>query len=448
MHSPPIAPPDRDSPLELGGPTRVMPRRPVEQPSEEALVHLPVGMDWWLLAAVVGLAALGLVMSFSASIYPAVHNHGGDESYFLDRHIRYLVLSLIALLVGMHLPYQAWRKMAYPFLGLVILTLCYTLLFGETRNRATRWILVAGVTFQPAELAKFAFVVYLAYSLAKKAATNAISTFHIGLLPHFLAWALVFGLCMKQPDLGTGLVLGILLFSLTFLAGARIAYLLFFGMGGGVLLVTFLINDPMRSKRLMAFLEPLAHRSATAYQLFNGKLAVATGGLWGRGLGASRQKLGFIPEAHTDFVLSIIGEELGVIGISLVAFAFVFLCIRGFRIAMHARCEFGRLLAMGVVVLVGAQASINFGVVLGLLPTKGLTLPFVSYGGSSLLVMALAIGVLLNVGRGGREDFAWPGLPGIPSWLKWTRRPANVRRNADVIRPEVYGPDEGAEEAL
>ena len=196
------------------------------------------------------------------------------------------------------------------------------------------------------------------------------------------------------------------------------------GMGGGVLLMTFLINDPIRSKRLMAFLEPLAHRSATAYQLFNGKLAVATGGLFGSGLGTSRQKLGFIPEAHTDFVLSIIGEELGVIGISLVAFAFTFVLVRGLRIALHSRCEFGRLLAMGIVVLIGAQTAINFGVVLGLLPTKGLTLPFISYGGSSLLVMSLAVGILLNVGRGGREDFKWP-KPKLLELLP--RRRANAR---------------------
>ncbi len=256
--------------------------------------------------------------------------------------------------------------------------------------------------------------------------TNSIRTFHLGLLPHFIVWALVFGLCMKQPDLGTGLVLGILLFTMTFMAGARIAYLLFFGMGGSAVLMTFLINDPMRSKRLMAFLEPLAHRSATAYQLFNGKLAVATGGLFGQGLGASRQKLGFIPEAHTDFVLSVIGEELGVVGIALIAFAFVFLAYRGLRIALHARCEFGRLLAMGIVVLVSAQAAINFGVVLGLLPTKGLTLPFVSYGGSSLMVMSLSMGVLLNVGRGGRADFSWPDLAVGPIAGRG-RRPSNAR---------------------
>ena len=395
--------------LAIDGPTRVMTRRPVEEASEAALVPLPVGMDWWLLAAVVMLAAFGVVMAFSASVYPAVHAHG-NESHFLDRHVRYLALGLVAMLFGLHLPYQAWRRLAYPLLGMVIGLLVYVMFFGETRNRATRWILIAGVSFQPAELGKLVFVIYLAYSLSKKAATNAIQTFHIGLLPHFLVWALVFFLCMKQPDLGTGLVLAILLFTLTFVAGARIAYLLFFGMGGAVLLMTFLINDPMRSKRLMAFLEPLAHRSATAYQLFNGKLAVATGGLFGNGLGTSRQKLGFIPEAHTDFVLSIIGEELGVIGISLVAFAFTFVLVRGLRIALHARCEFGRLLAMGIVVLIGAQTAINFGVVLGLLPTKGLTLPFISYGGSSLLVMSLAVGVLLNVGRGGREDFKWPKL--------------------------------------
>ncbi len=422
----PIIEPDDGAEFEFDGPTRVMDRRPEVNPSDEALVPLPVGMDWWLLATIVLIAALGLVMAFSASIYPAVHSHG-DESFFLNRHIHYLGLGLLALLFGLHVPYQAWRKLAYPMLALVIGLLVYVMLFGETRNRATRWIVIAGTSFQPAELGKFVFVVYLAFSLSKKAATNAIQTFHIGLLPHFLVWALVFGLCMKQPDLGTGLVLAILLFTMTFIAGARIAYLLFFGMSGGGLLMTFLINDPMRSKRLMAFLEPLAHRSATAYQLFNGKLAVATGGLAGRGLGASRQKLGFIPEAHTDFVLSIIGEELGVIGISLVAFAFAFVLIRGLRIALHARCEFGRLLAMGIVVLIGAQTAINFGVVLGLLPTKGLTLPFISYGGSSLLVMSLAVGVLLNIGRGGREHFHWPS----PREL-WRRRGDSERLAAQA----------------
>lgn len=392
------------SALDIDAPTRVIEGGPGVAPADDAVVPMPVGMDWWLLTAVMLLATLGVVMAFSASIFTAVHEHGGQESYFLQRHLLYAGLGFVALMVGAHLPYQFWREAAYSVLFATVLALIAVLLIGETRNRATRWLVLGGVSFQPAEVAKLAFIIYLARSLSRKAATNVIQTFHIGLLPHLIVWGLLLLLCMKQPDLGTGLVLATLLFSMTFVAGARIAYLLFFFFTGAAGLVMFLLRDPMRSRRIMAFLDPLGHRNATAYQLFNGKLAVATGGLFGQGLGASRQKLGFIPEAHTDFVLAIVGEELGVIGLALVAILFAFILMRGLRIAMHSRCEFGRLLALGITLLIGTQAAINFGVVLGLLPTKGLTLPFVSYGGSSLLVMALGVGILLNVGRGGRPD--------------------------------------------
>ena len=396
--------------LGMDGPTRVMSAGPNVAPSARALVPMPVGMDWTLLCAVMLLASFGVVMAFSASIFTAVHNHAGNETFFLTRHLAYAGLGLVVMMVAAHVPYQAWRQLAYPLLGVTILSLIAVLLVGETRNRATRWLVLGGVSIQPAEIAKVAFIIYLARSLSQKAETNAIQTFHIGLLPHMIVWSLLLALCMKQPDLGTGLVLAVLLFTMTFVAGARIAYLLFFGFSGAAGLIFFLIHDPMRSKRILAFLEPLRYRSATAYQLFNGKLAVATGGLFGNGLGASRQKLGFIPEAHTDFVLAIVGEELGIIGLSLVAVTFMVVLIRGLRIALHARCEFGRLLALGITLLLGTQAAINFGVVLGLLPTKGLTLPFVSYGGSSLLVMSLAVGILLNVGRGGRPGFSLPPL--------------------------------------
>ncbi len=396
--------------IHVTGPTRVMEAGPNVVPSGRALVPMPVGMDWLLFGTVMLVATIGVTMAFSASIFTAVHNHAGNENFFLTRHLVYATLGLVVMMIGAHFPYQGWKQLAYPVLGFTVASLIAVLLFGETRNRATRWLMLGPISFQPAEVAKLAFIIYLARSLSKKAKTNAISTFHIGLLPHMLVWVVLLFLCMKQPDLGTGLVLAVLLFTMTFVAGARIAYLLFFGTAGAAGLVWFLVRDPMRSKRIMAFLDPEGHRLATAYQLFNGKLAIATGGLFGNGLGASRQKLGFIPEAHTDFVLAIVGEELGVIGLSLVAIAFTIILIRGLRIALHARDEFGRLLALGITLLLGTQAAINFGVVLGLLPTKGLTLPFVSYGGSSLLVMSMAVGILLNVGRGGRPEFALPPL--------------------------------------
>ena len=401
-----------DDGFALASPTRVVPPPPMPK-SPAALVPVPPGMDWPLLATVMGLMTVGLVMSYSASIFVALHQHAGDDTHFLTRHLAHLGVGLVALFVGAHLPYQAWRKLAYVFMVGCVLALVAVLLFGETRNRATRWLLIAGVPLQPAEVAKFAFVVYLAHSLTKKISREVVGSFALGFLPHAFVWLVVFALCMKQPDLGTGVVLGVLLFTMTYVAGTNVSYLILLVFGAFGSLVAFVIHDPMRSRRLVAFLEPLQYRDTTGFQLFNGKLAVATGGLFGNGLGLSRQKLGFVPEAHTDFVLSIIAEELGLVGVALVALGFLFMLLRGLRIALRAHDEFGRLLAAGVTILIGTQAAVNFGVVMGTLPTKGLTLPFVSHGGSSLAAMGLAVGVLLNVGRGGNPDFAWPRLPGF-----------------------------------
>ncbi len=407
----------------LGGPTRVSHAAPTMAVSDAELVHHPVGMDWPLFATIAALATLGLIMAFSASYYLAVHRFG-NEHLFLDRHVQYLGAAAFALLLFANVPYQAWSKLAYPAIVVVLIALIAVPIFGVTRNRATRWLMFGPITFQPAELAKVVFVAYLARSLSKKAEQNSIQTFNVGLLPHLLVWTLLCGLCMKQPDLGTALVLAVLLFTLTFIAGARIAPLLFLGLSGLGLLIGFLIHNPMRSRRITAFLHNFEHRDSVGYQLWNSKLAVAMGGVFGRGLGGSHQKLGFVPEAHTDFVLAIIGEELGVVGIAFIAVCFMFILYRGTRIALSARDEFGRLLAMGITVLFGTQAAVNFGVVLGLLPTKGLTLPFVSYGGTSLVVMAMAAGVLLNVGRGGDPDFAWPQLP---TGSRRRGRPGNTR---------------------
>lgn len=431
-----LDPPD-DSDAALGGPTLVM-QAPNHPRSEAALVPLPVGMDWGLFATVIALMTFGVIMAYSASVYVALHQHG-NEAHFLWRHLAHAGVAVVTLVVAVLIPYQLWRKLAYPLLIVTVGMLLLVMAFGETRNNATRWLLIAGIPFQPAELAKFAFVTYLAHSLTKKVSSAAVHTFRLGFLPHALVWLVVFGLCMKQPDLGTGLVLAVLLFTMTYIAGTNVAYLVFLVFGGVFALVTFLIHDPMRSKRLTAFLEPLQYRDTTGFQLFNGKLAVATGGLFGNGLGLSRQKLGFVPEAHTDFVLSIIAEELGLIGVALVALAFLFLVLRGLRIALRARDEFGRLLASGVTVLLGTQAAINFGVVMGTLPTKGLTLPFVSHGGSSLIVLSLAVGVLLNVGRGGDPELA---LPGLPRWF--TRRTPEATRSKGASNTRIHRANGGA----
>ena len=388
----------------------------------------PVGMDWWLFATVVALGVLGLVMAFSASYYLAVHRYN-NEHLFLTKHLRFLAIAAVVLVAATRVPYQIWQKLAKPAMAVAVLTMIAVPIFGVTRNHATRWLDLGPVMFQPAELVKVIFVAYLARSLAKKAELNSLKDFSVGFFPLLVVWAVLAVLSMKQPDLGTALVLAVLLFSMTFMAGSRVATLLNIGLVGVAGLATLLAYSPMRIRRITAFLNNFDHRADVGYQLWNSKLAVAMGGVFGRGLGASHQKLGFVPEAHTDFVLAIIGEELGLIGVLFVAVCFIFLIWRGFRIALSARDEFGRLFALGLSVLFGVQASVNFGVVLGLLPTKGLTLPFVSYGGTSLIVMAMAAGILLNIGRGGDPDLV---LPTLPSFLQ--RRPKDGRGNTRVRR--------------
>ena len=413
----------------LVAPTRMPPK------SDKALVKLPVGMDWILLGTIFALMTTGIVMAYSASVYASLHQTKNiSDVVFLTKHIAHAGVGLVALIVGMHVPYQAWRRVAYALLMLTIGLLIATLMVGVVINKARRWLPFPGFMFQPAELAKFAFAVYLSHSLTKKISSEQVHTFSVGFLPHAVVWLVVFGLCMKQPDLGTGIVLAVLLFSMTYVAGLNIAYLMFLGLTAGAGLGLFILHSPMRFKRFLAFLDPLLYRDTTGFQLFNGKLAVATGGLFGNGLGLSRQKLGFVPECHTDFILSIIAEELGLIGVALVALLFIVFIMRGLRIALHARDEFGRLLAGGITVLFGTQAAVNFGVVMGTLPTKGLTLPFVSHGGSSLVVLALAAGVLLNIGRGGDPDWEPDENSGLFGWFRRfgpkDPRPANQRSGA------------------
>ena len=397
--------------------TRVGQMRPPK--SDKALVPVPVGMDWALFANLLALITIGVVMAYSASVYLALRAGKGDDQLFLNKHLVHTGVTVVVMLIGAHIPYQFWRKVAYPGLMLALGMLILTLMFGVVVNGSRRWLPLPGFMFQTAELAKFAFVVFLAHSLTKKIDAERVHKFTVGFLPHALAWMFMFSLCMKQPDLGSGIVLAVLLFAMTYIAGTRMAYVVLAGGAGIALLASFVAQNPMRFKRFLAFLDPLAYRDTTGYQLFNGQLAVATGNWFGNGLGLSKQKLGFVPECHTDFILSIIAEELGLIGVALVALGFVFLILRGLRIALRARDEFGRLLAAGITLLFGTQAAVNFGVVMGLLPTKGLTLPFISHGGSSMLIMGLAAGVLLNVGRGGNPDL--PELA-LPSWLKLPSR--------------------------
>lgn len=412
--------------------TRVLP--PPEIPlTERGVTPLPVGMDWLLLGIVLALMALGTIMAYSASVHLALTVHG-DMTVFLRKHLIHVSASLLALVVMLRVPYQALRSWAYAGIVASLGMLALVLQYGKVVNKARRWLVVGGFQFQPAEFAKIAFAVYLAHSLTKKISRGESETLMKGLAPHMLVWGFLFVFLIRQPDLGTGIVLGVMLFSMTYFAGLRVAYFLLAGAMGGAGLIAYIVQNPMRLKRLLAFLDPLLYRSTTGFQLFNAKLAVATGGLFGRGLGMSRQKLGFVPEAHTDFILSIIAEELGLVGVSLVALGFLTLMVRGVQIASRARDEFGRLLAAGLTILLATQASFNFAVVMGTMPTKGLTLPFVSHGGSSMIFMGAAVGLLLNIGRGGDPHYQSAWLDKLRGLLprRRTERAANARTSGGV----------------
>lgn len=416
-----------DATIAEGGATRVHSVPPAPPAPDATLVPVPCGMDWLLLGVVLLLCALGTVMIYSSSYFLAVHVMD-DETYFLVRHLRMMALALVALTLGLHLPYQLWQRLA-PWLLLATVTLLVlTLTHGEVRNHARRWLPPnSSFAFQPAELSKVVLVFFAARALVAKAERGVLTEFWRGLVPLLAVLGVLVALLMLQPDMGSAMVLTLLLFGMAFVAGARIGPLVAAGAPLALAAGVFIYNNPMRLERLKAWLDPFQDEifDDRGYQLANSLLAVAIGGGFGQGLGASQRKLGFVPEAHTDFILAIVGEELGVAGISLIAGLFCVLLWRGARIIATARDEFGRLAALGIVLLMGTQAAVNFGVALQMLPTKGLTLPFISYGGTSLIVMAFAAGVLLNIGRGGRPAL----LARLDAWLhaRALGRPANAR---------------------
>jgi len=356
----------------------------------------PARFDPWLLGAVLALVSLGLVMVYSSSAI-AAQDKLGDGLYFLERQAFAAVVGLGAMAAMMATGYRRLARFAYPLLLVSIALMVLVLIpgIGVTIGGARRWIHLPGLSLQPAEVAKFAWVVYLAYSLAKK--REKVATFSVGFLPHLAVAGVLVLLCMRQPDFGSSVGLLFLCFTLLFAAGTKLSYLV------GSILVALPIgyhavaSSPYRMNRILAFLDPWAHRNDVGYQAAESLISIGSGGFHGLGLGDGRQKLFFLPEAHTDFIFSIIGEELGFLGVAVVVLLFGIIIWRGIAASLAAPEPFGTYLGLGVTSLFGFQAVVNMCVAMGLLPTKGLTLPFISYGGSSLVVMMAAAGVLLSV---------------------------------------------------
>lgn len=353
-----------------------------------------------LFATVMILTALGAVMVLSASAAESIADTDSAWSLF-RRQLMWVGLGTVALLVSMRIDYHRLRILAAPLLvGTTLLLIAVVVPgVGATANGATRWLAYGGLTLQPSELMKFALVLFVAELLSRS--SRPMDEPHLTVNPITFITVFVFGLLVLQPHLGAILVVGAIVMTMMFLAGAPLTRLAAMA-GGGIFLAALMVwRTPWRRDRLFAFLDPQSDPNDAGYQTLQALGAITEGGWTGLGLGGSYAKYGFLPFAHTDFIFAIIAEELGLIGALAVVAGFVVIGVAGMRAATNAPDRFGMLLAVGITTWVIVQAALNLGAVLSLLPVTGVTLPFLSFGGSSLVVTLAAMGVLLNVARQG-----------------------------------------------
>lgn len=356
--------------------------------------------DSTLLITVAALLLISVVMVYSSSSVVALTNYD-DAAYFMKRQVLWIIIGLALMVIAMHTDHRMFSDdraaLGLVIISLLLLAATFVPVIGREVNGARRWLRLGALTFQPSELAKFTVIVYLSYSIAKKG--ERIRDFAQGLVPVFVVTGMFIGVVVFQPDFGTAMMLAGVTFIMLFVGGARIAHL------SGVLLVFLpvayfaVVETAYRARRIFAFLDPWSDPKGAGYQIIQSFLAFGSGGIFGRGLGEGRQKLLFLPERHSDFIYAVIGEEVGIIGALVVLVLFCIILWRGVVISLTVKERFSSLLAVGITVLISLQAFINMAVVTGILPTKGTVLPLVSFGGSSLVVTLVAIGVLLNISR-------------------------------------------------
>ncbi|MFB0527517.1 MAG: putative lipid II flippase FtsW, partial [bacterium] len=344
--------------------------------------------DIFLLSVVLFLVFIGVVMVFSASAI--VSHEKFDTSYlFLIKQLIWTVMGAFLMLVLARIDYNKLQKFARPLMvfsfGFLILVLLIET--GEIK----RWLKFGMVSFQPSEMAKFCLILYVADALDRKG--SKLQDFKKGLLPILIVTAMFLILIYAEPDLGTAAILGLVILAMLFMGGVRLSHLLSLVLVSLPLLYFAIFHVGYRRERILTFINPWADAQRIGYQIVQALLALGSGGFFGKGLGASRAKLFFLPEPYTDFIFSIIGEELGFLGASLIIFLFVIIAWRGLRIATRAPNQFGNLLAAGITFLITFQAVLNISIVTACLPTKGITLPFLSYGGSSLVFSLMGVGI-------------------------------------------------------
>jgi cell division protein FtsW len=339
------------------------------------------------------LLAIGIVMVFSASYYDTLEK---DPYFYLRKQMMWAGLGIMAMLISLRIDYFRLKPYINVFFGIAIVLLIIVL-FMEPIKGSRRWINLGFTNIQPSEIMKLTIVLFFAKGLSKVG--SRIKNFLTGVVPYLFLLGLVGALIMMEPDLGTTLTIAGTVGVLLITAGLRWRHffmLVFSGVGTVIILI---LANKERINRIIGWLDPWAHLSKEGYQVVNSLYALGSGGLFGMGLGNSRQKLDFLPEQHTDFIYAILGEELGFIGAFLVVLLFFLFAWRGYRIALTCPEPFGGLLAVGITTMIVLQAFINMGVVTGLLPVTGIALPFISYGGSSLLFSMLGVGILLNISR-------------------------------------------------
>ncbi|MBW1996592.1 MAG: putative lipid II flippase FtsW [Deltaproteobacteria bacterium] len=354
------------------------------------------GYDYILLVPTLVLMVVGLVAIYSASSFLAQHRWG-DSYFYLKRQGMFCLLGLGLMIVAKNIPTAVYRKMTYPVLLLSMALLMLLLIPGISPKvgGSSRWLKFGGFSFQPSEFAKLSLSIYIAYSMAKKG--PQMGAFSRGFLPHLLVSGTFMTLILLQPDLGTSVIIGCWVLVLLFVGGVNLLQLFLTLILFAPIVFWLTWQADYRWKRWSAFLNPWEDPDGLGFQIVHSFLAFGSGGLLGVGLGNSKQKLFYLPEPHTDFILAILGEELGLVGLSVVITLFGVLIVRGIKIALNAHEIYDTYLAAAISMMMGLQVLVNMGVVLGLLPTKGLTLPLISYGGSSLVITLFGIGILLKI---------------------------------------------------
>lgn len=350
----------------------------------------------YLLLILLALTTIGIVMIYSSSAIYA-ERYYGSPFYFIKRQLFAILIGIIAIRIAIHFPYTRYKKLMPYLMAITFLIMILVLIpgIGKQVGSARRWIRFFGFGFQPAELLKFTLIVWVASFLDRR--REVIGYFSRGLLPGIIVAGIFSFLLLLQPDFGTAVLICTTLLIMIFAAGAKLVYLI--GSLGALLTigVYLVISADYRLRRVTGFLNPWADPLDSGYQLIRSLTAFGSGGIFGQGLGDSKQKLFFLPESHTDFVFAILAEESGLIGVVLVLTLLILLLNKGFDISISCKDDFGKNLALGITVLLFLQSIFHIGVVMGLLPTKGIPLPFISYGGSSLILSMFLIGVLINI---------------------------------------------------